>query len=120
MQIDKLTITYRAGDDKTDDVFVKAIKMKVRAKMLDDHRNAMKQIDEVGKPGPSTLQANFTAAFIANSICDESGNPLYKPDDVDDWHPAKIGAYEKAIVAYQNPNLETVAKNSTTTPNNAT
>lgn len=117
MQIDTLTVTYGPADAEKTEVFsVRAIKMRARAKMIDDHRAALKK-DEAKA---TLLSAEFTLKFIADSVCDEQGGALYKPDDIDEWHPAKIAAYEKAIVQYQNPTLEAAAKNSLTTPSAAT
>ena len=116
MQIDKLTISYHAGTDHVEDVFVKAAKLSVRAKTLDAFRAAVKKDENRN----AELSADYTRKFIAGAVCDESGNEVYKPDDIDDWHPAKITAYEKAIAKYMNPDLETVAKNSLPTPTAAT
>ena len=108
MQIDTLNVVV---GDNTEVIHVKAMRMRVRAKMIDDHRVAL----DKDKAKATALSAEFTLNFIANSVVDEAGNPIYKPDDIDEWHPAKIAAYEKAIVQYQNPTLEAAAKNSETT-----
>ncbi len=120
MQIDKLKIEYLG---KSEEIFVRPIKFRLRAKLLDAYRDGVPlkedgTLDQTKVPNSKT--AELTVGFIVNSVCDAEGTLTLTADEVDDWPSQKIAAYDRRITEYQMTPLEAVAKNSSTTANGAT